>query len=158
MHRICHHKCRIKTKSEMTDNLIVICLVLVFLNEICRTWKSDLVDILLHLVRCHAKSGINKFECFLLWIDNDMDILLDIWRILILSHHLQFFQFGDGVTAVWDQLSVKDIVVWIQPLLDNWKNIFAVDGQASALLCHKNHIPFSYLFIVYIKVVALSVR
>ncbi len=37
MHRICHHKCRIKTKSEMTDNLIVICLVLVFLNEICRT-------------------------------------------------------------------------------------------------------------------------
>ena len=91
MHRICHHKCRIKTKSEMANDLIVISLVFVFLDEICRTGKSDLVDVLLHLVRGHAKSGINKLECLLLWIDNDMNILLHICRILILSHHLKFF-------------------------------------------------------------------
>ena len=60
MDLIRNHECGIKAQAEMTDDLIVIGLVLIFLNEISRAGKGDLVDVLLHLVRRHAESVIDK--------------------------------------------------------------------------------------------------
>ena len=48
---------------------------------------------------CDAITKLKKLECLLLWIDNDMNILLHICRILILSHHLKFIDTGLGMTA-----------------------------------------------------------
>ena len=44
----------------MTDDLILICLVLIFLQEIRRTGKCNLIDILLNLSLRHADTGIGK--------------------------------------------------------------------------------------------------
>ena len=61
----------------MHQNLVIVSLILVLLYKIRCSGKSDLVDVLLHFLRCHTKSGINKLECLFLWIDDDMDILFD---------------------------------------------------------------------------------
>ncbi len=89
MNLVRHHKRGVESKSEVTDDLVVICLVLVLLDKVCRSGKSDLVDILLNFLRCHAKSGIDKLERLFLRIDNDVDILFDTSGIFILSHHLK---------------------------------------------------------------------
>ena len=44
----------------MPDNLVLIRLILVFLNKIRRAGESDLVDVLLHLVRRHADTVVDK--------------------------------------------------------------------------------------------------
>ncbi len=54
MHRIGNHERRIESKSEMTDDLVVVRLILIFFNEISRTRKCDLIDIFFDLVRSHA--------------------------------------------------------------------------------------------------------
>ena len=60
VHLVRHHERGIKAQTEMADDLIVVGLVLIFLNEISRAGKGDLVDVFLHLVRRHAESVIDK--------------------------------------------------------------------------------------------------
>ena len=44
------------------------------------------------------------------------------------AHDFQLLQLCDRIAAVGYQLTVEDIVIGIQPLLYNRKNVFAVDG------------------------------
>ena len=53
MHFVCHHESGIESQTEMADDLIRIALVLIFLYEVGCAGESDLVDVLLHLVRGH---------------------------------------------------------------------------------------------------------
>ena len=57
---VCYHECGIESQSKMTDDLILICLVLIFLQEIRRTGKCNLIDILLNLSLRHTDTGIGK--------------------------------------------------------------------------------------------------
>ena len=57
-----YHECGIKTKTEMTDHLIFVCLVFVFLKKISRTGESDLCDVFFDFVCCHTKTGIDEFQ------------------------------------------------------------------------------------------------
>ena len=84
----------------MADDLIVICLILVLLDKVCRPGKSDLVDVLLDFLRRHTKSGIDEFERLFLRIDNDVDILLHTSGVFILSHHFQLIELRDRITTV----------------------------------------------------------
>ena len=61
MNLICYHECGVEAKSEVTDDLIVVCFVFVFFNEICCAGKCDLVDVFLNLVCGHTKTIIDKF-------------------------------------------------------------------------------------------------
>ena len=58
---ICNHECRVEAQSEMSDDLIIRGLILVFLDEIRRPGKGDLVDVLLYLLRSHSKTVIDEF-------------------------------------------------------------------------------------------------
>ena len=73
----------------MTDDLILIRLVLVFFNKIRRAGESDLVDVLLHLVRRHADTVVDKCKRLFLRIDNDLNLRLVIIRQRVLAHHIQ---------------------------------------------------------------------
>ena len=95
-----YHKCGIETKSEVTDDLILICLVLILFYEICRAGKSDLVDVFIYLFLCHTKTVINDLDRFFLWIEYNPDLVLISFRKLVLSHHFQLFQFCDRITTV----------------------------------------------------------
>ena len=108
---ICYHKCRIETKSEMTDDLVICCLVFIFLQELGSTGKSDLSNIFLYFLSSHTNTIINEFQSLLIWVYNYLDLWFIIVRECIFPHYFQFLQFGNGITSVGYQLSYKDIVV-----------------------------------------------
>ena len=135
---VCYHECGVEAQSEMTDDLIVIGLVLVFLQEISRAGKGDLVDVFLDLVCRHAQSGIDEFQCFVLRIYHHADAVFMSLRIGVFANQGKLFELRDSVAAVGNQLAEKDIVVGIEPLFDNRENIFTVNGKASMCICHCN--------------------
>ena len=117
MYFIRYHECGIEAQSEMTDDLVGIALVLIFLNEIRSTGKCDLVDILFHFVGGHTQTVILEGQCLLLRIHDDIHTSLITFGKRIFSHHVQ----------LRDQLSVENVVIGIQPLFNNRKNVFTVD-------------------------------
>ena len=122
-----YHECRIEAQSKMTDDLVGIALVLIFLNEIRCARKCDLVDVLFHFVVSHAQTVILEGQCLLFRIHDDIHTSLIAFRQGIFSHHVQLFQLGHGIAAVRDQLSVENIVIGIQPLFNDRKYVFTVN-------------------------------
>ena len=127
VHLVRHHEGGIEAQSEMADDLVRVALVLIFLYEVGCAGEGDLVDVLLHLVRGHAQSIVHEGQGLLLRVHDDVYPRLVPLRQGILAHHVQLLQLRHGVAAVGDQLPVKDVVVVIQPLFDDRKNVFAVD-------------------------------
>ena len=101
-HLICNHECRIETKTEVTDNLVFICLVLVLLKEICRTGESNLCNILFHFICCHTDTIIDKLQCLLFRIHNDIYTELLTFLKLILTHHFKLLYLCHCITAIGD--------------------------------------------------------
>ena len=108
-----YHKCGIESKSEVSDDLVICCLVFIFGKELSCAGKSDLSNVLLYFVCCHTKTCIDKFQGLLFRINDYMNLcLVIIWKC-ILSHNIQLLQLGDGVTAIGNQLSCKNVVIRI---------------------------------------------
>ena len=111
----------------MSDDLILVGLILILGNKIRSAGKCDLVDIFLHLVRRHTDTVIGDFDRLFLGMDLYVDPRLKIIRQGIFPHHIQLFQLCDRVASVGDQLPIKNILIGIQPLFNNRKNIIAVN-------------------------------
>ena len=111
----------------MSDNLVFIGLVLILGNKVSRPGNSDLVDILLHLIRRHTDTVIRDPDRLFLRMDLHVNPRLKIIRQGVFPHHIQLFQLSDRITPVRDQLPVKNILVGIQPFFNNGKNIIAVN-------------------------------
>ena len=88
---ICNHKCRIKSQSEMADDLILIGFILIFFQEILSAGKSNLVNILLYLFCSHAQSVICHGNRLFIWIYSHLNLIFQILRTGILAHQLQLF-------------------------------------------------------------------
>ena len=137
MHLVRHHKGGVEAQSEVADDLILIGLVLVLLQEIRSAGEGNLVDVLLYLVCGHSKTRINEFQRLFLGIHHHPNHVLEILGIGVLSDEIQLFQLGNGIAAVGDKLPEENVVVGIEPLFDNRKNIFAVNGKTSMHFSHK---------------------
>ena len=122
-----HHKCRVKAQSEMTDHLVCICLVFVFLQKFRRTGKGDLGNVFLHLIGSHTDTVIDKFQCFFFRVYDYLNAGFVIFGKLVFAHDVQLFQLGDGVAAVGDKFANENVMIGIHPFLYDWKNIIAVD-------------------------------
>ena len=127
-HLVSHHEGRIKSQSEMSDDLVFIGFILILLHKSSGSGEGDLVDVFLHFVRRHADSVIDKLQGLLCGIGDDLNGKLLVRREIILSHNLQLPQLRNGVAAIGNHFPDKDVVVGIQPLLDNGKYIFTVNG------------------------------
>ena len=68
-----HHEHGIESKSEMTDNIVLVRLVLILLEKRGRTRKCDLRNIFFHLISRHAKPGISKADGLRFRINDDMN-------------------------------------------------------------------------------------
>ena len=123
-----NHERGIESQSEVSDHLIFRRLILILLQELGRSGERDLRNILFYFICSHSKAVINELQCLLFRVDDHLDLRLVILRHLIFAHHIQLFQFRDGVTSIGDQLSHKNIMVRIHPLLDYWKYILTVNG------------------------------
>ena len=111
----------------MTDNLILIGLVLIFFKEIRRSGESNLIDILFHFLRRHADTVVNEFQRLLFRIHKHPYLCLVVIRQGTFPHHLQFLQFRDCVTSVGNKFPHENIMIRIKPFLNDWKNIIAVN-------------------------------
>ena len=58
----------------MTDDLILICFILIFFDEISCTGKCDLIDIFFNLVSCHTKTIIGDGYFFVVRIYDDLQL------------------------------------------------------------------------------------
>ena len=108
-----NHKRGIKSKSEMTDHLIICCLILIFLKKFCCTGKSDLCNIFLYLICSHTDTIINKLQGFLIWIYDNIHCRFIAIRECIITHNFQFSQFGDCVTSIGDHFSYKNVMIGV---------------------------------------------
>ena len=108
-------------------DLIFIRLIFIFLNELRRSRKGNLIDVFFYLISGHSESVIDKFQRLFFRIHDDLNFGLITVRQGIFAHHIQLLQFRHRIATVGDQFAEENIVVRIQPLLDDWKNIIAVD-------------------------------
>ena len=111
----------------MTDDLVFICLVLIFCQEILCTGKCDLVDILFHFLGGHTDTIILDGDGLVLGIDGNLNLILRILRLLVLAHQRQLFQLRDRVASIGNQLTIENIMIGIKPFLNDRENILAVD-------------------------------
>ena len=79
-HLVRYHECGVEAQAEMTDDLILVGLVLVLLHEIRCAGKCDLVDVLLDLVRRHTKTVIDELQGLLLRVHDDLNLVSYILR------------------------------------------------------------------------------
>ena len=120
----------------MSDDLLIICLVLVFLQEISCSGKCDLVNVLFHLICCHSQSIITDGNGFVFRTNLNFDLAFVIFRQICLSDQGKFLPFCNCIAAVADNLSQENVMVRIQPFFDNRKNIFRINSQITLFLCH----------------------
>ena len=112
----------------MTDDLVFIGFVFILFEEILGTGEGDLVDVLLHLRLAHAQAVIGDGNGLLIRVYGNLYLIFHAFRLVILPHQLQLFQLGDGIAAVGNQLTIENIVVGIQPFLNDREYIFTVYG------------------------------
>ena len=134
-HQVCYHKRAVKAQSEMADDLVIAGLVFIFCQESFRSGKRDVVDVLSDLVRRHADAVVGYSDGPVRRADYDIDPRFVVLRKCEIADNVKLFEFGDRVASVGDQFSVENIVVAVQPLLDNGEHILAVNGQRS-FFCH----------------------
>ena len=111
----------------MSDHIILCRFIFIFLKELCRTGKSNLCDILFHLVCSHTETVIDELHRLLFRVDNNFNLRLVSLRELILAHHVQLLELRDRIASVRDHLTDKDVVIRIYPFLYNRKYIFTVN-------------------------------
>ena len=84
----------------MTDNLIVAVFVLIFLQEIRRAGKGDLVDVLFHLVGRHADAVIRDYDGLFFVVQDHVHTGLPTFGESVIPHGIHLFQLGYGVAGI----------------------------------------------------------
>ena len=88
-HLVGHHERGVEAQSEMTDDLVLVGLVLVLLQEILGAGEGDLVDVLLHLVGGHAQAVIGEGDGLRVRIHLHQNLVLHVLGLRVLAHQLQ---------------------------------------------------------------------
>ena len=121
------HEGRIKAQTEMPYDLVLICLILVFPDEVGSSGKCHLIDIGIHLVIIHSYSVILKGYSPFIRIHRDVYPVGLISLRRILSYERKLFKLCHRIAAVGDHLPEKDIMILIKPFFDYREHVFTVD-------------------------------
>ena len=112
----------------MTNDLVRICLAFIFFKELARSRKSDLSNIFLDFFLGHTDAVVDEFECLIIRIDDDMHLILRAHFRPEFADALKFFEFCYGIARICNLLTDKDVMVRIEPFLNDRQHVFAVDG------------------------------
>ena len=124
LHIVGNHIGGIETESEMSDDAVARG-VFILLQEILRARKSDLSDVFFHFFGGHADAVVFHGQSFCFFVHVDVDAIFLVGLCLRLAHLRQLFELGDGVHAVGDDFPKENILVRIQPFLDDGHHVFA---------------------------------
>ena len=73
----------------MTDDLVFVGFVFVFLQEILGAGEGDLVDVLLYLSLSHAQAVIGNGNGLVIRVHGNLYLVLHVFRLGVLAHQLQ---------------------------------------------------------------------
>ena len=121
------HKGGIEAQTKVADNAALV-IALVILQEFFGTGESDLVDVLFDFLGRHADAVIGKTNLFCFFIQRDGDTIV---AFLVGVKH---FFFGDGITAVGNHFADEDVLIGIEPALNDGHDVLRVDGNVAFLL------------------------
>ena len=131
-----HHKHGVEAQTEVADDaaLVVFLAAVIILEELLGAGESDLIDISLHLVGGHADAGIGDANLLVLLVHGHGN------GHRLLRAGVEHAELGDGVAAVAHDLAQEDILIRIQPALDNGHNILRVDRYAAFFHVHSHNV------------------
>ena len=124
---ICNHERRVESETKMPDDLILICLILILLQELRCTGKCDVCDVLLYFLSGHAKSVVNKCQRLRLIIHDHVNRRFVIIRQMLLANRIQLSALRNRVTRIRNHLTYENVLIRIHPLFNNRKYIFTVN-------------------------------
>ena len=105
-------------------------IVLVFVEEFFRTRESNLVDVFVYLVGCHAHAVVGNSYRTGLFIDCDIDFQIACFT-LELSYRGQSFHFLASVHGIGNHLAQKYFMVGIQEFFYDGENILGSNPYVS---------------------------
>ena len=146
---ICDHEDTVEAEAEVSDDLIIVGLILILVDEVRRTGEGNLIDILLDLLCGHTDTVILEGDGLMLGIDDHIDSALIICRLRPLADEAQLLQLRDRITCVGDLLTYEDILIGIHPLLDDREYVFRIDRKCT-LLCHTIYLLYYVDFISFV--------
>ena len=128
-HLIGHHEGGIEAQTEMANDAALL-VALIVLEEFLRAGESHLIDVFLHLVSGHTDAIIAEADLPRFLVHGDGDL------VLVLAAGGEHLLLGDGIAAVGNQLADEDVLVRIQPALDDGHDILRMDGNVALLQSH----------------------
>ena len=97
---ICDHEDTVEAEAEVSDNLIIVGLILILVDEVGRTGEGDLIDVLLDLLFRHTDTVILEGDGLMLGIDDHIHSALIVRRLRPLTDEAQLLQLRDRITCV----------------------------------------------------------
>ncbi len=123
------HEGGIEAQAEVADDTGGIFARVVF-EEFLSAGEGDLVDVLVHLLSGHTDAVVRHADFTFFLVQGHRDgQLLAFHRA---AHHAQL---GDGVHAVGDDFTQKDVFIRIQPAFDDRHDVLGVNGDIALLHC-----------------------
>ena len=126
------HEYRIEAQAKVTDNVALLLVALEVLHELRRTGERHLVDVAADFIGRHADAGIGNGDGLLVLVDGDQH------AHVLLGAELHA-ELSDCVAGIGHHLTQEDILIGIQPALDDRHNVLRVDGYGTLfhIDCHK---------------------
>ena len=109
-------------------------LVLVFLQEFAGGRKGDLIDILVDFLLRHTDTVIDDFQGFGLFVQLDPDLQVTDFVLAVARGGERLHLLG-RIHCIRHQLAQENLMVTVQELLDNGKNVFGSHTDLS-FVCH----------------------
>ena len=106
---------------------------LVFIEELCRARKCNLVDVFIDLFFGHSDASVPDGEGLGFFVANDLDggVAFDRRDFSKLRQCVALLRCIDCVRYQFPQ---EYLVIAVQEFLDDWKNVFRLDIDVSS--CH----------------------
>ena len=129
-HAVTDHKDRVEAETEVADDALLrrVALALVLTDEIQCARQRDLVDVALHLLARHPDAVIRDSDGLSVPIQCDVDAEIVV-PDLRLSKRNEPPELGNRVSRIGHSFANKDVLIRIQPALDDGKNIFGLYGK-----------------------------
>ena len=125
-HLVRDHERRVEAQTEVADDG----LVLILGHKLLGTREGDLVDVAVHLVGRHTDTVVTNRQDALLGIDLHLD--LQVARLALpCALRRERAQLLRGIDGIRNQLTQENLVVRIQKLFNDRKDIFRSHSNGS---------------------------
>ena len=121
----------------MADDALLgrVALAFVLADEIQRAGKRDLIDVAVDLLAGHPDAVVGDGDGLGVAVERDVDAVGVVLN-LRLRERDETLELGDGVRRVGDGLADKNILVGIQPPLDDRHNVLRMNRNIALLTGH----------------------